>query len=181
VLAATAGLAALGAMGRLEHAAWQVAGAPYIGLPVLALVWLRADIGYQGTFWLLLVVWATDIGAYAAGRSFGGPLLAPRISPKKTWAGLAGGMVSAAMVGAATALVLGGAWLPLAAISGALAVVAQAGDLAESHAKRHFGVKDASALIPGHGGLLDRVDGVLAVAPVVALLELFVGGLPVWR
>lgn len=181
VLASASVLALLGVLGRLSHAAWQVAGAPYLGLPVLALTWLRAEVGYEATFWLLFVVWATDIGAYAAGRSFGGPLLAPRISPKKTWSGLAGGVLSAAVVGAVVGLMLSGAWASLAAVSGGLAVVAQGGDLVESYAKRHFGVKDASALIPGHGGLLDRVDGILTVAPTVALLLLIMGGIPGWR
>jgi phosphatidate cytidylyltransferase len=119
----------------------------------------------------MAVVWATDIGAYAVGRGIGGPRLAPHWSPRKTWSGFAGGMLCAALAGGATALVLGvSPALPLILVSAGLAVVAQFGDLAESLAKRRFGVKDSSSLIPGHGGLLDRLDGLLAVIPAVALM-----------
>lgn len=160
---------------------WMVVGAFYVGLPSLALIWLR-DQGRDTVFWLLFLVWATDIGAYAAGRAIGGPKLAPRISPKKTWAGLAGGMVSAALVGYATGLLDDGPAGLLAGLSALLAVVAQAGDLAESWVKRHFGVKDSSGIIPGHGGVLDRLDGLLATAPVVAVVCLAMGGgLSLWR
>jgi phosphatidate cytidylyltransferase len=137
----------------------------------LALITIREQ-GRGPLLWVLFLVWATDSGAYFAGRAIGGPKLAPRISPKKTWAGLAGGMLAAALVGWAMQNgVMPGAWR-LAAASAALAVVAQAGDLAESGLKRYFGVKDSSQLIPGHGGVLDRLDGLLAVAPAVAVLAL---------
>lgn len=160
---------------------WMIAGVLYIGLPCLALVWLREQ-GRETLFWLLFLVWATDIGAYAAGRALGGPKLLPRVSPKKTWAGLFGGMISAALVGAATGLGVGDSPVVLAALSSGLAIVAQVGDLAESWVKRRFGVKDSSAIIPGHGGVLDRLDGLLATAPVVAVICLtFGGGLPLWR
>jgi phosphatidate cytidylyltransferase len=160
---------------------WMVAGAFYIGVPTLSLVWIRS-LGLETLLWLLLVVWATDIGAYAAGRAIGGPKLMPRVSPKKTWAGLLGGLSAAALVGAVAARWSGFGVPGLAMVSAALAIVAQAGDLAESGVKRYFGVKDSSGIIPGHGGVLDRVDGLLAVAPVVALLCLaFHGGLPEWR
>lgn len=157
---------------------WAGLGPLYAGLPAVALVWLRGDgeIGRQTMVWLMLLVWATDIGAYAAGRTIGGPLLLPAVSPKKTWAGLIGGVVSAAAVGVATAFVLG---LPhmvaVAAGSGALAVVAQAGDLMESWVKRRWNVKDSSNIIPGHGGVLDRVDGLLAAALAVAVASLASG------
>ena len=150
---------------------WVPLGAVYIMLPQLALITIREQ-GRGPLLWVLFLVWATDSGAYFAGRAIGGPKLAPRISPKKTWAGLVGGMISAAMVGWAMKNgVMPGAW-HLAAASAVLAVVAQAGDLAESGLKRYFGVKDSSQLIPGHGGVFDRLDGLLAVAPAVAAVAL---------
>ena len=171
------------ALGLLAGAAFFVAavtrrgrlgwGVAYVGLPVLALLWIRAqDNGAWLALWTLAIVWATDIGAYFAGRSIGGPKLAPRISPSKTWAGLAGGVVSAGIVGAALAQ---GAGLPLrlAVASPLLAVLAQAGDLYESWLKRRAGVKDSGNILPGHGGILDRLDGVVPVAPVAALLLLW--------
>lgn len=157
---------------------WTALGALWVALPCICFLWLagEAAVGRPTLLWLLAVVWATDIGAYAVGRGVGGPRLAPRWSPRKTWAGLAGGTVCAAFAGAATAVALGrsSGW-PLALVSAGLAIVAQFGDLAESLAKRRFGVKDSSGLIPGHGGLLDRLDGLLAVIPVVALLTLLGG------
>lgn len=182
VLAAAAG-AFIAGTGPLKVRLWQAAGAVYIGFPAASLVWLReGPSGRETIFWLFLIVWATDIGAYAAGRLIGGPKLAPRISPNKTWAGLGGGVASAALVGAAAAFLLG---LPgeaaLIAFSGLLAVVAQGGDLFESWVKRRFGVKDSSGIIPGHGGVLDRVDGLLAAAPVVAAVSLAFGGALSWR
>ena len=164
---------------------WTAAGSLWVGLPCIILLWLvQSGSAGRGTlFWVFAVVWATDIGAYAVGRQLGGPLLAPRWSPRKTWAGLIGGIVCAALAGWATAGLLGAASvLPLVMVSAALAIVEQFGDLAESVAKRRFGVKDASSLIPGHGGLLDRLDGLLAVIPAVALLTLFGGGsVLTWR
>jgi phosphatidate cytidylyltransferase len=158
--------------------AWAASGALYAGVPSVALVWLRSGglSGREVLFWLLLAVWATDIGAYAFGRLIGGPLLAPAISPKKTWAGLIGGMVSAAAVGAAFAAAAGmGDAGMMAAGSALLAVIAQAGDLLESWVKRRWGVKDASNIIPGHGGVLDRVDGLLAAGTAVAVATLATG------
>lgn len=160
-----------------SRSGWLAMGTLYIGLPVVALVWLREMGGAWTLIWLLVVVWATDTGAYAAGRAIGGPKLAPRISPKKTWAGLLGGMASAALVGALGAAWLGqGQWVAMAAFAALLAVIAQIGDLFESSVKRRFNVKDSSAIIPGHGGVLDRVDGLIAAAPVVALAVLALGG-----
>jgi phosphatidate cytidylyltransferase len=154
-------------------------GVLWIGLPCLALVWLAGDpvAGRATILWIFAVVWATDIGAYAVGRALGGPRLAPRLSPNKTWSGLIGGVLCAALAGIVAARLLDlSLSSPLPLLSGLLAVVAQSGDLAESMAKRHFGVKDSSGLIPGHGGLLDRLDGMLAVIPAVAVLSLVGGG-----
>jgi phosphatidate cytidylyltransferase len=164
---------------------WTAFGALWVALPCICLLWLAGDgpTGRATLLWLLAVVWATDIGAYAVGRTLGGPRLAPRWSPRKTWAGLAGGTLCAALTGWATATWLGiSSGLPLAVVSAGLAIVGQFGDLAESVAKRRFGVKDSSGLIPGHGGLLDRLDGLLAVIPVAALLTLIGGrSLLAWR
>jgi phosphatidate cytidylyltransferase len=164
---------------------WAAFGAIWVALPCVCLLWLAHDgpAGRVTLLWVLAVVWATDIGAYVVGRTFGGPRLAPRWSPRKTWAGLAGGTACAGLAGWATAAWLGiSPALLLAAVSAGLAIVEQFGDLAESVAKRRFGVKDSSGLIPGHGGLLDRLDGLLAVIPVVALLTLIGGrSLLAWR
>ncbi|MDD3446213.1 MAG: phosphatidate cytidylyltransferase [Zavarzinia sp.] len=151
---------------------WPALAVPYVALPCLAMIWLRFDAA-EGTglvYWLLATIWATDTGAYAAGRTIGGPKLAPRISPKKTWAGLIGGVVAAMIVGAAVAYAVD---LPqplvLGLIAGFTGAWSQVGDLCESAMKRHFGVKDSSRLIPGHGGFLDRLDGLLFAAPVAAV------------
>lgn len=158
------------------------AGILWVGVPCVALLWIAADPahGRAKVLWLLFVVWATDVGAYAVGRTVGGPRLAPRMSPNKTWSGLLGGMACAGLFGFAGSW-LGGMASPLYALAGGavLAVIAQFGDLAESVVKRRFGVKDAGTLIPGHGGLLDRLDGLLAVAPLMALLD-WIGGNAIW-
>lgn len=144
-----------------------------VAAPCLSLEWLRhlPEIGRPICYYVMLAVWATDTGAYIFGRLIGGPKLAPRISPNKTWAGLLGGMGCAGLVGAATAWAAPAVGAPLWAglCAAALAVVAQGGDLAESAFKRHMGVKDSGGLIPGHGGLLDRVDGLMTAAPLTAL------------
>ena len=144
-------------------------GLLYAVLPAVALILIREQPGQGLTLalWTLVIVWATDIGAYFAGRTIGGPKLAPKLSPNKTWAGLIGGMAAAAIVGAGIAW-----WGGLPAfclIAGApLAVTAQIGDLFESWLKRRSGVKDSGKLLPGHGGVLDRLDGVVPVAILVA-------------
>ena len=160
----------------------QALGALYVGVPYVALVWLRADpgTGFVTVLWIIAVVWATDTGAMAAGKTIGGPKLAPVISPNKTWAGLFGGMAAAALVGLAFALCWGAPVFPAMGFSAALAAVAQGGDLAESMVKRHFGVKDSGSLIPGHGGIFDRVDGLLAAAPAWAFVSLVTGGWELW-
>ncbi|WP_088333182.1 phosphatidate cytidylyltransferase [Sphingomonas mucosissima] len=147
-------------------------GVVYCGLPVLALVFLRRqDEGLLFAFWALALVWATDIGAFFAGRSIGGPKLAPKLSPNKTWAGLIGGVAAAS----ALAMILHVRYgLPWRMTLGTpfLAVLAQGGDLYESWLKRQAGVKDSGNILPGHGGVLDRLDGLVPVAPVAALLML---------
>jgi len=150
---------------------WLAGGVLYLGLPGLAFTWLRhrPDDGLEVVVWLLLVVWAVDIFAYLVGSRVGGPKLWPAVSPKKTWSGLLGGVAAAALVALGGRLLATGWPLGLLALSGAsLAVVAQLGDLFESAVKRRFGVKDASSIIPGHGGLLDRVDGLLAASLALA-------------
>ncbi len=164
---------------------WLAAGVAYVSVPCLAMAWLRAmpGDGRATLLWVLALVWATDTGAYIAGRGLGGPKLAPRISPNKTWAGLIGGMIAAAAVGLAAAFLVPDvrAWIAVP-LSAALAVVEQAGDLFESALKRRFGVKDSSRLIPGHGGVLDRVDGLLAVSLAAAALSWAAGHtILIWR
>ena len=161
---------------------WYAFGLPYVAIPMMAFVWIREieTFGMAYIIWLLLAVWATDIGAYFAGKGIGGPKIAPRISPKKTWAGLIGGMIcSGAITAAVGSFFELGAPLILAFYGALFAIIAQVGDFFESWVKRSFNAKDASNLIPGHGGVLDRVDGVLTV--VVALwavlsLKLISGG-----
>lgn len=154
-------------------------GIPYVGVPLVLMIWLRQqpEAGYGLIMLLFLVVWATDIGGYFAGRAIGGPKLAPRISPKKTWAGLAGAAAAAAATAAGVALAFGSTSLAMAAVlGGLLAVVAQLGDLVESALKRRFDAKDSGALIPGHGGILDRIDGLLAAAPAMAVIYIVTNG-----
>jgi phosphatidate cytidylyltransferase len=155
-----------------------LAGVGYIALAVLSLLWLRADpaTGRANILFLLIVIWATDIGAYLVGRAFGGPRLAPSISPGKTWSGTIGGVGVAMLTGLAlSARWPHGAWTATLLLAALISVASQAGDLLESAAKRRCGVKDSGRLIPGHGGLLDRVDGVLFAAPVMAALGLCLG------
>ncbi len=157
-------------------------GTVTIGLAGLALLWLRYTVGtgWDSVLFVVLVVWSSDSFAYLAGRALGGAKLAPRISPGKTWSGALGGLSGAMLAGAVLALLLPvphGAELSAVAARGLgagllLGLVSQAGDLAESAFKRRSGVKDSGRLIPGHGGVLDRFDGLLAAAPVAALLSL---------
>lgn len=152
---------------------WRYLGVAYVALPPIAFVVLRADpqYGIAAIVFVMLTVWAADITAYFAGRIIGGPKLAPRISPKKTWAGLFGAMAGSAVAAFCVALWLGlPAWAVLVVLAGALASVEQAGDLFKSAMKRHYEVKDSGRLIPGHGGVIDRVDGLVAVAVAVALV-----------
>ena len=150
---------------------------------LVALLWLRHQpvSGRETILWVFACIWATDIGAYFVGRTAGGAKLAPSISPGKTWSGLVGGMAWAAVASAALGYAFGlGETLHLAIAGAALAIVGQAGDLLESAAKRRAGVKDSGRLIPGHGGLLDRIDGLMAVLVAVGIARLVAGGAWPW-
>jgi phosphatidate cytidylyltransferase len=177
-----AGFAALYAVARgidREAPLLEASGALYVGIPVVALLWLRHDpiYGMATVFWLFAVVWATDTGALFAGRAIGGPKLAPAISPNKTWAGFFGGIAAALLVSAIAGLWYGPASvMPLVLAGGLLSVASQAGDLLESRVKRYLHVKDSGGIIPGHGGLFDRVDGLLVAAPALAAAYLVGGG-----
>lgn len=154
---------------------WSVAGLAYSVLPAWAMVWLRSDqsFGAAALLYLFAVAWTTDTAAYAGGRLIGGPKLAPRISPRKTWSGLILGTLTPALIGYAIAIMLKetSSWR-LALASVVIAAACQLGDLSESAVKRQFGAKDMSQLIPGHGGLLDRIDGLLIAAIAAALIAL---------
>lgn len=173
VAIAFAGTAAIGMKsGRLG---WSLLGLGYSILPAWSMVWLRSDaaLGAAALLFLFAVAWTTDTAAYAGGRLIGGPKLAPRVSPKKTWSGLILGTLTPALIGYA----VGALWqetsaLKLAFVSVAIAAACQIGDLGESAVKRRFGAKDMSGLIPGHGGLLDRIDGLLIAAIAAALIAL---------
>jgi phosphatidate cytidylyltransferase len=154
-------------------------GVLYAGAALVAPVALRNDpqYGFAAIIFLFAVVWATDILAYFAGRVVGGPRLAPRLSPKKTWSGALGGALGAVIAAAVVARVGDlGHWMKIVLIGFALSCVSQAGDLFESAFKRWYGAKDAGRLIPGHGGLMDRLDGFIAAAVVAAIIGILRGG-----
>jgi phosphatidate cytidylyltransferase len=162
-----------------RHTRWIAGGIVYASALLIAPIVLRADpdFGFPAILLLFAIVWSTDIGGYFGGRAFGGPKLAPTVSPKKTWSGAVVGTVAA--VGAALVLGrwLGSAMLPIALIAVSLSLASQIGDLFESAFKRHFDAKDASGLIPGHGGVMDRVDGFIFAALVAAVFGVLRGGL----
>jgi phosphatidate cytidylyltransferase len=171
------GLAAVASL-TPERRFWAVTGFGYAAAAELASVLLRLDPvqGWTALMLVLLVVWVTDIGGYFAGRGIGGPKLWPRVSPNKTWAGAIGGFAaSLAVAGGFSAFGLGktGTLLLLGSV---LSIVSQLGDLFESAVKRRFGVKDSSHIIPGHGGLLDRLDGFVAAVVLAAVFGLLRGG-----
>jgi phosphatidate cytidylyltransferase len=156
-------------------------GAVYVSLPFGAFVWLREAFpdGRMILITLLAIVWATDIAAYFAGRGFGGPLLSPKDSPNKTWNGAIGALICAGLAAAAAARAGGAELQGWIVIGLAMSIVAQAGDLLESRCKRIFGVKDSSGIIPGHGGVLDRLDALMAASVALAILmRLFPGMAP---
>ena len=185
-------VAVLAALAGPRRRVWAASGMAYAGLFILAIVALRFSHpdGARALIWLFALVWATDVFAYLGGRLIGGPKLWPRISPSKTWAGTLSGLAAGALVGSFVALrdrfdmvVVG----PMLALTLVAAVVSQAGDAFESAIKRHYGVKDTSRLIPGHGGLMDRLDGFIAAAIFGYLFGLTRGlasvalGLFAWR
>lgn len=163
-LAAAAGSA--GAyLGSTRHRGWAAFGAAFFIAPAIALLWLRAEheLGGGLTLFLFAIVWAADTGGYTGGRLVGGPKLSPAISPAKTWAGAAGGLIFGGLAGLLLAPTLLG-WqggVTALAVGGGLGLASIVGDMAESAIKRRFGLKDMSAFIPGHGGVLDRLDGMI--------------------
>lgn len=161
-----------------QRRGWAAAGFLYAAAAEIASVLVRLDLahGFVALMFVLLVVWVTDIGGYFAGRGIGGPKLWPRVSPKKTWAGAIGGFAGSVAVAAALAASGFGRIGPLVLLGAALSVVSQFGDLFESAVKRRFGVKDSSHIIPGHGGLLDRLDGFVAAIVFAAIFGLLRGG-----
>jgi len=161
---------------------WIAVGNLYIGLACVAIVWIHLVTGWETVLWLFLVVWTTDTAAFAVGSRVGGPLLCPRLSPRKTWSGVIGALAFAASVGVLAGWLLGApSAMSVLALALVLSIVSQGGDLLESAFKRRFQVKDSGGLIPGHGGLLDRADGLIAATPVAALaIILMQGGLTTW-
>ena len=150
---------------------WLIVSVVYITLPVISLIWLRNQPnGFEVVFWLILVIVATDIGAYFAGKHYGKKPLAPKISPKKTWEGLSGGILCAVIVSGIYTL-----HFNLALLGIVLAILGQASDLLESRIKRHFNVKDTGNILPGHGGIMDRTDGLVLTSPLIALIYYYQG------
>lgn len=153
---------------------WAITGFFYALLPSAAFLLISENIGGQVVLWMMIVIWSMDTGAYFAGKNIGGPKMSPTISPNKTWSGLIGGAITAMIIGSLYARFLGDQNIPLfedatilLILGGLFAILSQIGDLAESAVKRKFAVKDSGSIIPGHGGIMDRVDGVLFVAPAV--------------
>jgi phosphatidate cytidylyltransferase len=173
----------MAAQRRGGEAGWTGAGTLWLTLGAVAFLWLRdaSRDGRDAALLVLGVVWTSDVAAYAVGRTLGGPRLAPSISPGKTWAGFAGGLAGVGLIGGLVAALAGASPGRLVLTCLGLGIATQLGDLVESMAKRHFGVKDSSGLIPGHGGLLDRLDGLLAAALAAALMGLGSGAeLRIW-
>ena len=183
-LLAVAGAGAMADALLKRTAGWGLVGALYIGFAAICLIGLRGDTveGKYVIYWVVMAVIATDVGAYFSGRIIGGPKLWRRVSPNKTWAGLAGAMIFSAICSAVfSVLILGYVELFLSLLAALTAVVAQSGDLIESAYKRHFGVKDSGAILPGHGGVLDRLDGMLSATIFVAIITLLRGGAPIYQ
>jgi phosphatidate cytidylyltransferase len=177
LVASVLGLAAVSLLSP-QRQIWTASGFFYAAAALVASVLVRLDQGhgFVALIMVLLVVWVTDIGGYFAGRGIGGPKLWPRVSPKKTWAGAIGGFAASLVIAGGFVAFGLGKTVPMLLLGAALSVVSQLGDLFESWVKRRFGVKDSSHIIPGHGGLLDRLDGFVAAVVVAAIFGLLRGG-----
>jgi len=177
LLALTLGLAAVALLSPGRRS-WIATGFAYAAAAQIASVLVRLDQvwGFVALILVLLVVWVTDIGGYFAGRGIGGPKLWPRVSPKKTWAGAVGGFVASLVIAAGFAAFGLGKTGPLLLLGAVLSIASQLGDLFESAVKRRFGVKDSSHIIPGHGGLMDRLDGFVAAIVLAAVFGFLRGG-----
>lgn len=159
-----------------KHPLLLLLGVLYISVGMGALMWIYDAVGAVMTLWLIFAVWSVDVGGYVFGSMIGGPKLAPKISPKKTWAGLIGGVLLAATVCGGFVYLMGvntNIFILFTAVAASLAVIAQIGDLCESAIKRYLGIKDSSNLIPGHGGIFDRIDGLVFAAPFFYLFCVF--------
>jgi phosphatidate cytidylyltransferase len=152
-----------------DQTKWRTIGLFYILIPIYAVIKIRL-IDSNILFWMFSIIWATDIFAFFAGKKLGGPKLAPDISPNKTWSGLAGGVLASVIIGFLSSFMFIGGIIFFTFASLILSLLEQASDLLESKFKRIFGVKDSGTIIPGHGGVLDRLDGMMLVAPVVLIL-----------
>lgn len=182
VLVVLAGACGAGLLERRSRPAWAMTGMIYAGTLIIAVAGLRMSLllGFTAILWLFAVVWGTDILAYFGGRFIGGPKLWPRVSPKKTWSGFLTGVIGGAVAGTVVLIEMipaGQQSIPAFVLLGlAAGAISQGGDLFESSIKRHFGVKDASQLIPGHGGFMDRLDGFIFACGAAALLGMLRGG-----
>ncbi len=179
ILVIALGIVATATIAPKRQREWVAGGLPYAGTIGIAPIVLRSDSedGFMAVMFLFAIVWTTDIVAYFSGRLIGGPKLLPRVSPKKTWSGAISGLAAAVLAALALAETAGlSGLLPIALVAAALSCVAQAGDLFESRLKRRFGAKDSGHLIPGHGGLMDRLDGFVFAAAVAALIGILRGG-----
>ena len=148
---------------------WRLIGFLYISIPLYCAVSIRI-LDNEILFWMFAIIWATDIFAFFAGKSLGGAKIAPAISPHKTWSGLIGGVLASMGIGVISAIIFPGSILFFLVISVIISIVEQLSDLLESKFKRIFGVKDSGDIIPGHGGVLDRLDGMILVAPLVSII-----------
>ncbi|MBC6439430.1 MAG: phosphatidate cytidylyltransferase [Rhodospirillales bacterium] len=156
---------------RGEGGLWGAAGTVYATVPLVALIWIsQAEAGWQVILWLFFVVWATDSGAFAVGKLLKGPKLAPSISPGKTWSGAFGGLFGALVVGVVFDTFIQADAAQAAALAVAVSIAGQVGDLVQSGVKRRFGVKNTGSIIPGHGGVMDRLDSLVVASPVLAIV-----------